>query len=165
MTRPGEGARRRARQGLPDVKPGKKSWVFGTKLQFFSSRKDAWLAATQNSDKVKAGKFYDKMAKLYIKKYGTEMGWFEDLEEDIDDPCEEDVDEAGAEDLEDLSEEEAERRSKFFKELRTVSKFVMPTLEVLTNYIQRGSGSGTATSITPSPRLTKANSASFSATL
>lgn len=121
MTRPGENACRRACQGLSPLKRGKKSWVFGTKLKFFSSRKDTWVTASAGGkDKLGAGKFYDKMAKLYMKKYG-EMDWMDDLEEDTEDTSEDDLNDS--EEVENLDEEEAERRSKFFRELRSVSFF------------------------------------------
>jgi hypothetical protein len=72
---------------LINVAPGKPSWVFGTKLKFFSSCKDQWLEAVELK---KVGDFYDAMTRLYILKCGYNLAWLADLEEDIKDP--EDVD-------------------------------------------------------------------------
>jgi hypothetical protein len=58
--------RARRKAGEPAAKPGKASWVWGTKLMFLENRKEAWVKA---SEKKTAGdfysKFYSKMAKLY----------------------------------------------------------------------------------------------------
>lgn len=83
MPRPGTAARRRAREGLPDVHPGKVSWVFGTKEIFFGNRKDQWMEAVELK---KQTKFYDKMTRMYILKYGYNLGWNDDIEVDVSDP-------------------------------------------------------------------------------
>ncbi|KAJ7016272.1 hypothetical protein C8F04DRAFT_1282008 [Mycena alexandri] len=62
-------------------KPGKISWVHGTKEKFFTSRSDEWLSA-QRMGTAKLGKFYDDITNLYIQKYGYDLKDDEDLEED-----------------------------------------------------------------------------------
>jgi hypothetical protein len=74
-------ARRKA--GEPAGKPGRASWIWGTKLKFFESRKDDWLKAHEH--KV-AGAFYTKMAKLYIIKYGCHLAADDDFAYDVADP-------------------------------------------------------------------------------
>lgn len=97
--------------------PGRKSWIYGTKLKFFESRKDEWLSAAQ---KEKSGSFYTKVARLYLLKYG-DLAEDDDLEEDIDDP-EDDTLELEMED-EGLSAQEREDAQKKFKKLREVNWF------------------------------------------
>ncbi|KAJ7694512.1 hypothetical protein B0H14DRAFT_2650966 [Mycena olivaceomarginata] len=74
-------ARRKA--GEPAGKPGRVSWIWGTKLKFFESQKDDWLKA--HEQKV-AGAFYMKMAKLYIIKYGCHLAADDDFAYDVADP-------------------------------------------------------------------------------
>jgi hypothetical protein len=57
----------RKKPGDVPAKPGKLSWIWGTKEKFFEARKDAWLSAVEAHQ---VGMFYDKMTKLYIVKYG-----------------------------------------------------------------------------------------------
>ncbi|KAJ7786799.1 hypothetical protein B0H14DRAFT_3506384 [Mycena olivaceomarginata] len=87
-TRPGvvrRGREKKARRkaGDPAAKPGKPSWVWGTKLKFFDARKDEWAVASR---KKVAGEFYIKMAKLYTAKYGFLLDDDEDFECDVADP-------------------------------------------------------------------------------
>lgn len=94
--------------------PGRKSWIFGTKLVFFESRKDEWLSAAQ---KEKAGAFYTKVARLYLLKYG-DLPEKDDLEDDIEDPEDDTLDLDEDED-EGTEDEQEEKRAKF-KTLRDV---------------------------------------------
>ncbi|KAJ7127926.1 hypothetical protein C8R44DRAFT_733329 [Mycena epipterygia] len=103
--------RRRARLGLPDVKPGKTGWVHGTKLVFFQAHKEDFLASAEIKQ---TGAFYTRMGQLYLKKYGYNVDWNEDLDEDDD--VASDVDED--EDIDSLSVEEGEARAQYFKTLR-----------------------------------------------
>jgi hypothetical protein len=73
----------RRKQGDPPGKPGKPSWIWGTKLTFFERRKDEWLTAHEHK---LAGAFYTKMAKLYIVKYSCHLGADEDFACDVADP-------------------------------------------------------------------------------
>ncbi|KAJ6603277.1 hypothetical protein DFH09DRAFT_1068447 [Mycena vulgaris] len=75
--------RRRHKEGEPKDVPGKESWIHGTKLVFFASRKGAWIAA---AEKNASGAFYTKMARLYLVKYGYKMQDSEDLAVDMEDP-------------------------------------------------------------------------------
>jgi hypothetical protein len=109
-----EPSRRRHRTGEPKEKPGKTSWVYGTKLKFFEARRDKWLAATDDS---KTGAFYTRMARLYTLKYGYNLGDNEDLAVDIEDPPDEEADRV----VNELVDEEvAIDRAKHFKKLREV---------------------------------------------
>ncbi|KAJ6534062.1 hypothetical protein DFH09DRAFT_1325501 [Mycena vulgaris] len=88
------------------------SWVFGTKLTFFTSRKDTWVAVTKQN---KVGPFYTKMACLFTLKYGYELANNEDLEHNIADPPDSEADRVLHEVL---TTEEAEFCSRHFKRLR-----------------------------------------------
>ncbi|KAJ7800792.1 hypothetical protein B0H14DRAFT_2615899 [Mycena olivaceomarginata] len=69
---------------LPAIaKPGKESWVYGTKKTFFEKRKQEWL---RESEANRAGPFYDKVAKFYFKKYGYHLEDDQDFAVDIADP-------------------------------------------------------------------------------
>ncbi|KAJ7910755.1 hypothetical protein B0H13DRAFT_2329068 [Mycena leptocephala] len=81
MPRAGTAARKRERQGLPPVKPGKRGWVYGSKLPFFEAHHDAYLTAAEMKS---TGDFYDKVSQLYLKTYGYNTGWNEDLDEGQD---------------------------------------------------------------------------------
>ncbi|KAJ7797235.1 hypothetical protein B0H14DRAFT_3493968 [Mycena olivaceomarginata] len=111
MPRAGTAARRRERAGQPDVRPGKVSWVHGTKLPFFQAQKDDFLAAAEIHEQ---GAFYSRIAHLYLDKYGYNMGWDEDLENGQD--VADDVDTTL--DVDSLLPEEAETRAAYFKALR-----------------------------------------------
>ncbi|KAJ7920722.1 hypothetical protein B0H13DRAFT_1867226 [Mycena leptocephala] len=107
----GTAARRRERQGLPPVKPGKIGWIHGSKLQFFEVHKDDYLAAAEIKE---TGDFYSRVARLYLDKYGYNTPWDGDLEEGQDVADDVDPDE----DVDSLSSEEGERRAEYFKKLR-----------------------------------------------
>ncbi|KAJ7464941.1 hypothetical protein B0H11DRAFT_2240370 [Mycena galericulata] len=111
MPRRGTSARRRERQGLPPVKPGKVGWVHGSKLPFFEIYKDDFVAAAELKE---TGAFYDRISQLYLAKYGYNTGWDEDLEEDQDIADDVDPDE----DVNKLSTEEGEKRAAYGKTLR-----------------------------------------------
>ncbi|KAJ7204882.1 hypothetical protein B0H12DRAFT_1243557 [Mycena haematopus] len=112
MARAGTAERRWKRLGLSPVKPGKKSWIHGSKLVFFEGHKDVYLAAAEMKQ---TGSFYQKLVHLYLAKYGYNTAWDADLQEDQD--VADDVDED--EDVNDLSAEEAEERAKYFQLLKT----------------------------------------------
>ncbi|KAJ7042311.1 hypothetical protein C8F04DRAFT_1252282 [Mycena alexandri] len=114
MTRVGETARKRAREGLPPAKPGRTSWVHGSKVAFMDGFKDDYLKAAELG-KVHAGRFYDDVSDAYLKKYGYKLAFTDDLPEGED--VAEDVDED--EDVNTLSPEEALARSAHFDELRS----------------------------------------------
>ncbi|KAJ7285545.1 hypothetical protein C8J57DRAFT_1496286 [Mycena rebaudengoi] len=88
----------------PPAKPSRAGWVHGTKLPFFEAHKDDYLAASTLDE---AGKFYDRVAQSYLKKYGYHMARDGDLPEDTD--IADDVDED--EDINSLPAEEAGERS------------------------------------------------------
>ncbi|KAJ7446790.1 hypothetical protein FB451DRAFT_1412199 [Mycena latifolia] len=67
----------------PTVKPGKTGWVWGTKLKFFSARKEEWVAAEEKGD---PGDFYTKITRLYLMKYRYDLADDEDFETDVTDP-------------------------------------------------------------------------------
>ncbi|KAJ7028994.1 hypothetical protein C8F04DRAFT_1265389 [Mycena alexandri] len=104
--------RARHKKGSEKAAPGKLSWVWGTKLVFFSKRKDQWLVEAEAG---KAGVFYTKMMKLYVKKYGYQLADDEDLEVDIEDPPDSAADEVVHERL---PPEETDFRVKYSKALR-----------------------------------------------
>ncbi|KAJ6570300.1 hypothetical protein DFH09DRAFT_1313492 [Mycena vulgaris] len=99
---------------MKGLKPGKKSWVHGTKLVFLSARFVAWHAAKEQGVVV-VGKFYTEIANLYILKYGYDLGDNEDLEEDIADPQDANARIPGSDKL---NKEEADRHSKLTANLR-----------------------------------------------
>ncbi|KAJ7022288.1 hypothetical protein C8F04DRAFT_1272732 [Mycena alexandri] len=94
-------------------KPGKTSWIHGTKETFFTSRSDEWASA-QRMGTAKLGKFYDDVTNLYIQKYGYDMKDEEDLE-DVPDPTDPNAPDP---DMGTLSKEEADRRSKISLRVR-----------------------------------------------
>ncbi|KAJ7170447.1 hypothetical protein C8R43DRAFT_944959 [Mycena crocata] len=81
-----KGPRRRHRKTTTEEKgtPGKPSWIWGTKLVFFESRKDQWLQASEAEGGP--GAFYTKVTRLYMLKYPEGMRDNQDLERDIPDP-------------------------------------------------------------------------------
>jgi hypothetical protein len=89
--------------------------VHGTKLSFFVRRKDAWI---HESEANRAGAFYTKMSKLFVKKYGWHLADDQDLAEDVEDPPDEAADEVVHELM---SPEEQEFCAQYMKTLRTVS--------------------------------------------
>jgi hypothetical protein len=114
MGRKGAAERRRARLGLPPVKPGKIGWVHGTKLTFFEGFKDLYLAAAEIKD---TGGFYSHVAQKYLEKYGYNTPWAGDLEDGQDVADDVDLDE----DVNSLTPEEGEERAVYYAKLRNVS--------------------------------------------
>ncbi|KAJ7715051.1 hypothetical protein B0H16DRAFT_1701867 [Mycena metata] len=113
MTRGGQAARARACEGLAPAKPGRTSWIHGTKVAFMEKFKNDYLKAAELG-KVQAGKFYDDVAHAYLKIYGYRLALTDDLPEG--ETVASDVDED--EDINDLPVEEALARSAHFDELR-----------------------------------------------
>ncbi|KAJ7082102.1 hypothetical protein B0H15DRAFT_803461 [Mycena belliarum] len=111
---PGAGASKRRTRKHDGLKPGKVSWIHGTKLKFFASHADAWRSADEDGQQQLAN-FYSEIANLYILKYGYNMANNEDLAEDIEDPVDPNTRIPGSEDL---TREEAETRSAYTKNLR-----------------------------------------------
>ncbi|KAF7968788.1 hypothetical protein HWV62_29302 [Athelia sp. TMB] len=97
----------------PNVKPGKKSWVSGTKLRFLQSHNAAWESASREGPDA-ATVFYSNMAKLWIKKYGWHFNHEDDLEVDTPDPL---LDTLG-EPEEPVDDEEAARRREYNDTMR-----------------------------------------------
>ncbi|KAJ7027469.1 hypothetical protein C8F04DRAFT_1267041 [Mycena alexandri] len=111
----GEQARqRRSRKKVNGPKPGKRSWIFGTKLVFFTARAQEWMDANANGN-LGLGVFYTKITNLYLLKYGYHLPDDEDLAEDTPDPTNPDAVIPGSEDL---SEEEASARSAISAQIR-----------------------------------------------
>ncbi|KAJ7806241.1 hypothetical protein B0H14DRAFT_2610579 [Mycena olivaceomarginata] len=102
----------RHRKGEPKARPGKLSWIHGTKKVFFGRRKEEWL---RESEAKRAGPFYTRMAKLYLKKYGYHLADDEDFAEDIEDPPDSAADEVVHEVM---TEEEQAFRAKYLTKLR-----------------------------------------------
>ncbi|KAJ7023315.1 hypothetical protein C8F04DRAFT_1193565 [Mycena alexandri] len=98
---------RRSRKKNGDLKPGKKSWIFGTKLVFFAARTQEWKDANANGN-LGLGQFYTKITNLYLLKYGYDMADDEDLSADAPDPTDPDAEIPGSADL---TEDEAATRS------------------------------------------------------
>ncbi|KAK7050158.1 hypothetical protein R3P38DRAFT_3173224 [Favolaschia claudopus] len=103
--------RKRHRRGDKKAKPGKPPWVHGTKKTFLAKRRDEWL---RESEAGRAGSFYTKMAKLYVKKYGCDLKDDEDLAVDVEDP----PDEAANEVVHDIPADEATKQSDCVKKMR-----------------------------------------------
>jgi hypothetical protein len=116
VTVPKNTKRPRHRKGEAKAKPGKLSWVHSTKKTFFACRKEDWL---READTNRAGEFYKKMAKLYVKKYGMHLADDQDLEFDIEDPPDSTAEEVVHEVS---SEEEQAFRTAYMKTLCTVSE-------------------------------------------
>ncbi|KAK7052712.1 hypothetical protein R3P38DRAFT_2763051 [Favolaschia claudopus] len=111
MPRAGYAARKRQRLGLPPAKPGRVPWVRGSKVKFFESAKDDYLAAAEIKG---TGAFYEKMAQRYLKKYGYKLRLEDDLEEGVDVASDVDSDE----DTDALPAAESKSRSVLFKKLK-----------------------------------------------
>ncbi|KAJ7759853.1 hypothetical protein B0H14DRAFT_3895775 [Mycena olivaceomarginata] len=108
-----KGKRPRHQKGQPKAKPGKLSWLHGTKKVFFASRKEDWL---REAEAGRSGPFYLKISKLYVKKYGLTMADDQDLEFDVADPPDSAMDKVVHEAL---SPEEQAVRREYMKTLRT----------------------------------------------
>lgn len=107
--------RARKRDGSPQAR-GRKSWVKGSKLVFLISRGELWRQAI---DSNRAGEFYTRVTKLWLKKYPHSLPLDQDLEIDVEDPADETLDD-GFEQDSDMTEEEAKEMSLKFKQLRQV---------------------------------------------
>jgi hypothetical protein len=97
-------------------KPGKVSWIHGTKLKLFSSRVNEWKEENEKGHAA-VSVFYKKITNLYFLKYGYDMKDDEDLAEDIEDPTDPDATIPGSEGL---SEEEANKCSELTETVRKV---------------------------------------------
>jgi hypothetical protein len=117
MPRKGHATKKCAREGLGPVKPGKRGWVFGSKLPFFQGQKEEYLAATEIKG---TGGFYSKMSQRYLDKYRYHTDWDEDLDEGQDVADDVDPDE----DVDNLPEAEENERLEYYQKLRGVSQFV-----------------------------------------
>ncbi|KAJ7024806.1 hypothetical protein C8F04DRAFT_1192100 [Mycena alexandri] len=116
-----EKTKRSKRKGSdePAAKPGKPSWIWGTKLKFFESRKSEWVKASEGKGGEGTGAFYTKMAKLYTTKYGFDLGADEDFERDVSDPPDWVADKVVNEVL---TAEETAKRQEFHSKLRELRK-------------------------------------------
>lgn len=112
----------RHQKGAPKARPGKLSWVHGTKKKFFERRKEDWL---RESEEKRVSAFLTKMAKLFIKKYGRDIRDDQDLAEDVADPPDEAANEVVHEVL---TEEEQAFRADHLKTLRSVRIFSPPAI-------------------------------------
>lgn len=96
---------------------GRPSFAKGSKKEFLESfASDFLVAHTQGHDA--AGKFYDRVAHSWLRKYGFDLPFDEDFEgappenDLVDDPT----------NFDGLDDEEIERRVTLIKKLRKVSK-------------------------------------------
>jgi hypothetical protein len=105
--------RDRKKSGDP-MKPGRASWIWGTKLTFFERRKEAWLKAAEGKT---SGDFYMKMAKLFFAKYGFDLLDNQDFEFDVVDPPDWVADKVVNVKL---SQEEIKRRQQCYSKLKEV---------------------------------------------
>ena len=111
---PGQQKNRKSRS---DKGPhGHPSWVVGTKFVFLNQYSEDWQRATDQGVIV-ASRFYTKITKRFIKKYGWHFNRWEDKEcMDLDEKT---IDDEEA--YEGTDNEETTRRSLYYKELREVS--------------------------------------------
>ncbi|KAF8209729.1 hypothetical protein K438DRAFT_1753376 [Mycena galopus ATCC 62051] len=93
-------------------RPGKTSWVHGTKLVFLSARADDWKTA-QELGPQKVSEFYDDVSNLFLQKYGYYMKDEDDLAEDVPDPTDPNAPDP---DAQTIDKEEADRRTKISRE-------------------------------------------------
>lgn len=100
----------------PTVKPGKKSCVSGTKLDFPWSHNAAWESST-GKGLDEAGLFYSHVAKLWIKKYSWHFDHEQDLEEDTPNPTPESLLELE----EEVDDTEAIKRAAYYNDMCKVS--------------------------------------------
>lgn len=94
---------------------GRKTWVQGSKYTFLTSRGDLWRQAV---DSNRAGEFYTRVTKLWLKKYPHSLPLEQDLEVDVEDPTDETLDDGFEDPI--LNQEEADEVNKKFKTLRQV---------------------------------------------
>jgi hypothetical protein len=105
-----------AKKGKDKGPHGRPSWVTGTKFTFLNQYSEDWQKATDEGVIV-AGRFYTKITKCFIKKYGWHFDRWEDKEcNDVD---EESLDD---EDLEDgVDNEELKLRTAYYRQMREVN--------------------------------------------
>ncbi|KAJ7075441.1 hypothetical protein B0H15DRAFT_806226 [Mycena belliarum] len=104
-------AAKRRRTRKTGKKPGKASWVSGTKLAFFERYKERWQSMGDHP-----GRFYSEMAKRFLLKYGWDSSYGErgfDLDEDTEDPTDEELEAFVS------PEDEVEERMEYYYNLRT----------------------------------------------
>ncbi|KAJ7017499.1 hypothetical protein C8F04DRAFT_1279277 [Mycena alexandri] len=105
----------RRKAGDEPGKPGKPSWVWGTKLTFFEKQKDLWVATSATTG---VGDFYTQ---VFTAKYGFELRDEEDFEHDVEDP----PDWVGQRVVNKvLSAEETKKRQDYHKKLREYGNLV-----------------------------------------
>lgn len=95
---------------------GRPSWVTGTKLTFLDRYADEWQKATDEG-LVEAGKFYTRITKHFIKKYGWHFDRWSDKQCPDPDPATIDNDEP----QDGLTSDEVAARNEYFRKLRRVS--------------------------------------------
>jgi hypothetical protein len=88
--------------------------VHGTKLPFFEEHRQDYLAAAEIKG---TGAFYEKIAHLYLRKYGYHTPWNGDLNSDQDVASDVDLDE----DVDNLEPDETTSRATYFKVMKVVS--------------------------------------------
>jgi hypothetical protein len=106
------------RRGKEGKGSGRGSWAKGSKLDFLEARKEEFLEA-QEVGGQEVGRFYHKVARLFVRKWG----WNLPLDEDGD-IVEEVAEITAANPLnfsDDCDDGEAARRRDFYDTLRTVS--------------------------------------------
>lgn len=96
---------------------GRPSWVYGTKLRFFTVHSREWQDARDHGVLTE---FYDNITKKFLAKYGWEHDIWEDKE--CPDPTPEEW--ANISDTTGLSPEEITKRQGHFKVVRKVSDIV-----------------------------------------
>ncbi|KAJ7701532.1 hypothetical protein B0H17DRAFT_1195312 [Mycena rosella] len=84
---PGKDPRQKCVRKTKGLKPGKVSWIHGTKLTFFESRMEAWKQATEGGFTTLT-QFYSDIADLYLLKYRYGFKDDDDLEDGVPDPIE-----------------------------------------------------------------------------
>jgi hypothetical protein len=97
--------------------------VHGTKLPFLKKHREDYLAAAEIKG---TGTFYEKVAHLYLRRYGYHTPWDGDLDSDQDVASNVNADE----DVDDLNPEEAATCVTHFKLLKGVSMRELKTLEM-----------------------------------
>lgn len=105
--------------GRGEARPrGRPTWVSGTKHAFLSQYSSDWQSAT-DTNVVAAGKFYTKVTKRFIKKYG--WGFDRWTDKDCPDPNPATIDDDDSQDG--LTEDEIAKRQQYFRDMRAVSIF------------------------------------------
>jgi hypothetical protein len=98
---------------------GRPTWVTGTKFVFLDQYASEWKEAT-DAGLGPAGKFYTKVAKHFIKKYG----WYFDRwsDKDCPDPNPDTLDDDSDDhEHQGLSNDELVKRNQYYHDLRNVS--------------------------------------------